>query len=173
MQYCPNIQKIFFNDCNIDDPITTESLIKLMGTLKHLKELYMRGNKIGSSGVAGISKLKGLEVLDLSNNGIGDRRARRISRMKLKMLYLNNNRIGTEGAQALSKMKKLEMLDINGNRIDDLGSDALRGMPSLQQISISNNKLSEQAQERLKSTFSRVVMMKEGPTTSSLSVITE
>ena len=103
-----------------------------------LASLRLFGNRLGASGLAPISRLNALRVLDLSNNGLGDEGARAVARLSgLSALMLCHNNIGPSGAKALAQAKHLatlEQLELTDNPIKDAGLTALVGSPYLSRL---------------------------------------
>ena len=96
-----------------------------------------------------------LEILDLSNNKLGDANINLLSEAlkfndSLKILYLSNNDITSAGGSYLSEVfkdnKSIEKLNLGGNKISDTGLSKMITSISMNNniklIDISDNKIS-------------------------------
>jgi len=119
-----------------------------------LKELYLRSNQIGDKGTRTLAEVLeiasalrwgfGLEILDLSDNQIGEEGGTALAKAlnrnpSLKKLYLKDNHIGDVGAKAFAEVLTVKfggasvwegniwliILDLSNNQIGEEGGTAL------------------------------------------------
>eukprot|EP00812_Abedinium_dasypus_P003266 NODE_1402_length_1151_cov_323.447080.p1 GENE.NODE_1402_length_1151_cov_323.447080~~NODE_1402_length_1151_cov_323.447080.p1 ORF type:complete len:335 (+),score=116.77 NODE_1402_length_1151_cov_323.447080:116-1006(+) len=127
--------------CHSFDDRAAEALAAALQHNTTLKELYLRGNRIGDDGAkalaAALRHNTTLTVLDLEDNKIGDGGAEALAaalqhNTTLETLLLSHNEIGDDGAKALAAALQhnstLWRLELYGNKIGEGGKQALKAV---------------------------------------------
>ncbi|XP_059275453.1 receptor-like protein 15 isoform X2 [Lycium ferocissimum] len=111
----------------------------LFHPFEELRELRLVRNFI--EGFNGVLRLKKLQMLDLSSNGLTEIPSFR-GMVSLKFLYLRNNDLKNWSSfQELTTLRGLEMLDLSYNEIAGEMPPSLGAMTSLKSLSFSGNEL--------------------------------
>ena len=132
-----------------------QCLLLYSSELNYLSMTEACFNKIQFQYIIKLVKFSSLEVLDLSNNKLGDLNILLLSdslkqNNSLKILYLTNNLITSLGGSYLSELftsnKSIEKVNLGGNKISDSGLHCMINSISINQnikhLDISDNKLS-------------------------------
>lgn len=137
--------------------------------LRHLKHLAFDNNSIGpfiNDGRdddpmlrLGLSKLRGLRTLTISNNAIDDGQVAILARspvvMNLEVLALENNRISDAGVTALAKspqLKELTGLHLSGNAVGEQGASVLADSAAfrrLEWVKLKGNPITVETLEKV------------------------
>lgn len=114
-----------------------------------LQDLDLSGNGVNDDDIPEHIP-ENIKALDLSNNFIGEKGAKRLANNShIERLYLGNNEVGNQGAIALSENKTLKDLALNGNKLGDECAEALSKMEGLEKLRLDYNNFSKQAQNLL------------------------
>lgn len=133
------------NCINADDILRLDSLdasgleITSLGGLdsaKNLVQLNLRQNRLRDSALTTLSKLPGLQTLDLGYNQLQRPEALRTMK-QLVSLKLDNNQIDT--LAALAGLTGLTRLDLRANRLDTLDISDLHGLINLRWLDLRGN----------------------------------
>jgi Leucine-rich repeat (LRR) protein len=117
---------------NIEQTLPGAEGMAAAATLPQLRELIASTNRLGDDGLEAATGLASrLEVLDVTQNDLGDRGALALRDFeKLRSLRIGWNQVGTAGAQALAKLEHLHRLDIKYCPVGVEGEEALRRVQS-------------------------------------------
>ena len=131
IEYCINLYKVKFDDCdNLSD-------ISSIGKLTKLQFLYIYNSK-NISDYSSLANLTTLKILELYNNNITD-----ISSLEnltnLQSLNLYNNNI--TDISILKNLTNLQQLSLNSNNITDISS--LKDLTNLQRLNLYNNNITD------------------------------
>lgn len=125
------LESLDLSGCTISN-----SVLSAISSLPQLKELKLSGCAL--TNVSALAPLTTLEVLDLSNNAIGDVDALQ-GMTALREVYLGTNTLSS--ISPLVALDNLELLDIASNRIATLAP--LEGKTKLAALTASANKLTD------------------------------
>jgi Leucine-rich repeat (LRR) protein len=118
------------------------SLPQIIGTLVHLKELYLNHNILLSLPTS-INNLVNLNILSISNNQIAGSIPSLSKLIHLQRLDLSNNKLSSISSSLLHDMISLEILDLsNNNIIYTLNNNDIGNLKNLKRFNISNNQIS-------------------------------
>ncbi|EDM79700.1 hypothetical protein PPSIR1_16600 [Plesiocystis pacifica SIR-1] len=123
-----------------------DAMVEVLSKLTGLQILDLSRNAITATGVESLSWIGGLTQLSLrSNQGVGDRGAEILASLRsLEVLNLDRCGIGPIGAQALGKLGELRELVLSHNRILDEGAVALAKLAKLRELELSVCQLGDE-----------------------------
>lgn len=123
-----------------------DAMVEVLSKLTGLQILDLSRNAITATGVESLSWIGGLTQLSLrSNQGVGDRGAEILASLRsLEVLNLDRCGIGPIGAQALGKLGELRKLVLSHNRILDEGAVALAKLARLRELELSVCQLGDE-----------------------------
>lgn len=113
----------------------------VFSSLPDLNTLLLRSNQINKIQKGAFSGLSKLQVLDLSNNLLGELYTEALEDLKaspLQRLILKSNHIGIVQHNALTDLKSLQFLDLQDNALDRIPNGNL---PSLLRLNLGQNKI--------------------------------
>jgi len=140
----------------------TDAGMQDVAAIAELKELMLGtaenpGARITDAGLEPLTRLRRLELLDLSQCGrITDEGLKHVARIPaLKELHLDGGlepgpRVGDAGLEALASLPRLTELTLAGSTITDAGLPALRDMPSLEILDLSGTAITDAGLAHLK-----------------------
>nr|CAB3267599.1 vasorin-like [Phallusia mammillata] len=108
------------------------------------RHLFLFNNKIFNIAEGSLSRLRNLQLLDLSMNRLTNQglRSNELNKLnKLEELMLGHNKISTVSSSMFSGMTKLVRLYLNDNAIQSVEQNAIRNMSSLLELILSNNNM--------------------------------
>ncbi|XP_058016516.1 toll-like receptor 5 [Ahaetulla prasina] len=113
----------------------------VFSSLPDLNTLLLRSNQINKIQKGAFSGLSKLQVLDLSDNLLGELYTEGLEDLKssaLRRLILKSNHIGIFQHDALTGLKSLQFLDLQDNALDRVPSGNL---PSLLHLNLGQNRI--------------------------------
>ncbi|XP_027927000.1 receptor-like protein 15 isoform X2 [Vigna unguiculata] len=123
---------------DVSENSLTNDILPSLGGFTSLKELYLSHNDLDSDmHIQGLcSKLKNLEVLDLSSNNFNDTDiASAISELSsLKSLDLGYSQLPPTSILRLLTLTSLEILDVSYNQINNFSNEFLSSLSGLQRL---------------------------------------
>jgi hypothetical protein len=109
----PHLESIDFGGMAIDD-----SQLELVACLPSLRALFLQDTEITAKGLAHLSRLKYLEVLNLSHCVVNSESVCELEKISnLRRLMLRYARVKSETLD-LARLSKLEQLDLSGCKLD-------------------------------------------------------
>lgn len=121
----------------------TQELANCLSNASSLRTLILTYCDVEDDGVKILAK-NNLEILNLSNNKIGDNGAQALAtNTALKSLILDANKVGNDGAQALFKMANLTRLHLENNQIKSYTGYALVNNTNLKELRLSGNSIGD------------------------------
>lgn len=129
--------------------VTPEGASKLgcLSTLKpnDLHQIRMHDVHLAKNSLTEISKLKGLQDLDLSNTDIDDKGLKTIAQSAaLKKLDISKTLVRGAGICDLRALKELTDLDIGNNGINDFFvASIVQSLPQLEALNLSETKITD------------------------------
>ncbi|XP_027093847.1 uncharacterized protein [Coffea arabica] len=126
-------------DSNLLEGVIPETIGNLS---KVLKKFYMGGNRVYGSIPPSVGQLRGLELLDMSNEAIYGEIPPEIGQLEeLQVLGLAGNLLSGKIPNSLGNLQKLNKIDLSKNEL--LGSipATFKNFQSLLSMDLSNNKL--------------------------------
>ena len=123
----------------------------IANNLSQLTALDLGSNRIGDAGARAIAaKLYRLKSLRLWSNNVGDAGAKDISKLKaLDLLDLSGNRICKEGGQSISEIKSLHTLSLSDNPISDAGAKEIAKLSKLASLKLWYTKIGSKGAEAI------------------------
>lgn len=149
-------------------PFSPEDLRKALVGLCHLEEIWAPFHRFNDEhisilaeyprfrvllvdlrlkprGVASLSRLEGLEDVDVSKCDFGDEECVHIARMRqLKTLNVSGTRISSRGVQEIASLKHLKVFEASNTAIDLEGVAALRNLP-IEKLNLNRTEISDEA----------------------------
>lgn len=148
------------------DLITEQVFNSLTGSEKLVHLSLVGSRKIGGGSLKNLSRIAGLQSLDLSSCGLVDEQIvcigglRNLTELRLygnaltnkalielsslrllENLYIGRNKIGEEPIRGLTGFKSLLLLDARNNSISDCDLAQIAGIQSLTKLYLSNNRI--------------------------------
>jgi hypothetical protein len=126
----PFLQKLWLNDCDIDN-----DSMKVIGQqgLRHLKDVNLHSTRVGDEGVAQLAKMP-LLSLNLSDTAVSDDCMQHVKAMQnLQVLNLDYSGVGNDGIRAIQQMPNLRSLSLKGCPITD---DCVKELAKCQQLMV-------------------------------------
>lgn len=114
---------------------------------KDLHQIRMHDVHLAKNALTEISKLKGLQDLDLSNTDVDDKGLKTVAQCAdLRKLDLSKTLVQGAGIGDLRGLTKLKDLDIGNNGVNDFFvSTLVRSLPKLEALNLSETKISDAA----------------------------
>lgn len=110
----------------------TDQSCAILGQLRNLTRLDLRGNNITDGGVAHFSRLRRLSFLELSGSKVTDAGLASLAGLtNLWELGLNNLKVTDSGLRHLESMRRMGRLWINYTLVTDDGLKHLKGLTNL------------------------------------------
>ena len=127
-------------------PIVSDNEIILLTTLGNLTQLDIQNASITYRSVEAISKMKNIEVLNLSRNkGIKDNDFKILSKSKITSLFINDSSITDEGIKNICEaLPMLENIEIASTSVTDKGANYFLQMRKLDSLDIRHTKISKE-----------------------------
>ena len=119
------------------DAGVSDDLLAELAELKGLKILNLSQNEITGAGVEHLTRLKHLEDLDLAYTKVGDDDLGPLGEIRsLKRLDLSHNRLSGRGFHCLEPLENLETLCLVATPLRDGALEKIRKLPSLTMCNI-------------------------------------
>jgi hypothetical protein len=127
---------------NLTSASVTDTGLSYIGrNCSSLKGLCVGGNRITDSGIAKLTSLSNLDLLDIENAAITDKGLEPLLKLrKLRTLWLNNTSITDAGIKAIAEnCPKLKSLRVANTKITDEGLLHLQRLTELADLSLDND----------------------------------
>lgn len=114
-------------------PGTDERAIRLLAPLGKCRRAILRGTSLADSALADVTRLEGLEFLDLTATSITDRGVEQLQSLSsLEELVLDHTGLTDKAVDALSRLERLKSLSVRGSHITQAAVQTLViGRPQL------------------------------------------
>ncbi|MBX9671018.1 MAG: protein kinase [Candidatus Obscuribacterales bacterium] len=140
----PELQKL----CIADSSTINDSAFALLAAFPKLLSLDLSRTKVKT--LAGIEKLRSLEVLELNTTDINDASLLRLKDLnQLVSVILSNCSITDKGVATISHLKQIASLDLGRTDITDASIPHLLKLEDLEVVRITDNHLSIDAVRKL------------------------
>jgi hypothetical protein len=118
--------------------------------LARLTDLNLSLTPIDDGGLASISGLVGLNVLDLRGTNVTAQAASYLARLpKLTILSLARTRVDDAGSEHLAELGALSVLNLTDTRISDVAVGHLAKLPRLTQLCLAGTQITDRGLEKL------------------------
>jgi hypothetical protein len=115
-------------------------LLERMVTERSVLRLYLRNCLLSDRDWDAISKLEGIQFVEINNCDIGDECWTHISRLtELKSLDLANTKVKGDGILAIASLPHLNELILSGNQFNQEGNRELANFPHLSHLHAPDN----------------------------------
>jgi hypothetical protein len=111
--------------------------------------LALRGCVLENRSLEEISRLTGLEVLDLRGSLVDDDGLSELGKLNLRRLGLAGTKIDGSRLASLHSLEKLEELNLSGTQLNDNALDQLERFPNLNRLDIRDTGISESSAAEL------------------------
>lgn len=139
----------------LNDTQASDSLLRVVGRLKYLEEIYMwNAATVTDRGAAFLRYPPKLRSIHLSHSQITDESLRVFGQMpKLEELSLQGNQFTDEGLSYLKNLAQLRSLwvDMGVTNITDEGVESLFNLKALEELGIQQTYVTEEKVQQLKS----------------------
>ncbi len=125
-------------------PAMDDESIIILGPLKNLYKLHMRGAKLTARGIKALAAFPLLSDFCVSHTDADDEYLRALSGLEgLAVLNLDESNLSLAGCSNFKQMKKLSKLFLQGCNIDDKRAAAIARAPNVAAITLAKNPLSD------------------------------
>lgn len=125
-------------------PSMNDESIIILGPLKDLQSLHVRGAKLTARGIKALAAFPVLTDLYISHADANDEYLLALSDLEgLEVLTLDESTLSLAGCSNFKKMKKLRKLFLQGGNIDDKRAAAIARLPNVAAITLAGNPLSD------------------------------
>jgi hypothetical protein len=125
--------------------------------------LFLQSSHVTDAGLANLSKLTELQVLNLDSTGITDAGVEHLKGLTgLQALCLDNTRIGDEGLEHLKGLTRLRHLSLNNTQVSDAGVKRLRELTGLQMLGLDGTQVSDAGVAELETAMPRCWIFYQG-----------
>lgn len=129
---------------SLEDMRLDEDAMKVIGSFRNLRDLYIYRTTISPNGFGHLSSLVRLTRLELRSVGLTDEGCSGLAKLEsLETLHLINNPLSDQGVGHLVGLSELRVLRIDDTQVGDGGLEKLKRLQSLQHLHIINTKVTD------------------------------
>jgi internalin A len=120
---------------NLWETKVTGATLNELAPLSQLRLLNLNQTKVGK--LTGLSHLKALRELELSDTAVNDDDLRELNGLKdLRTLNLRYTKVTDAGLKELAALTRLQTLRLDGTAVSDAGLTSLTGLNQLQLLTV-------------------------------------
>jgi hypothetical protein len=139
---------------HLGGPTVTDQGLRSVAELHDLRELVIWwATAFSDDGIAHLSRLPRLRLLDISLSTLGDESLRHLAELPaLEDLTLEGRKFTDRGLSYLAKAKQLRRLTLrmDESEITDAGLETLQGLTNLRHLHLQNTQFSQAARDRIR-----------------------